>query len=62
MSIAPVNDDITEPCYRLLRLLSSPEDLPVLAPLIERELYYRLLQGAMGNTLCQALPTPASQK
>jgi len=30
---------------RLVELLDAPEDLPVMAPLILRELHYRLLQG-----------------
>lgn len=29
---------------RLVRLLDTPDDVPVLAPLILRELHYRLLQ------------------
>lgn len=45
--------DVLEPLDRLLRLLSKPADIPVLAPSYERELYYRLLQGPMGDTLRQ---------
>lgn len=30
---------------RLLRLLDNPEDIPVMAPLIEQEILYRLLTG-----------------
>jgi AraC-like DNA-binding protein len=36
---------------RLVRLLETPEDIPVLAPLLERELMYRLLTGAPGLRL-----------
>ena len=43
---------------RLLRLLDEPEHLAVLAPLIEREVHYRLLLGSRGAMLRQmALPT-----
>ncbi len=44
---------MTEALDRLVRLLASPADIPVLTQQIERELYYRLLQGPMGCTLRQ---------
>lgn len=44
-----------EAVYRLLRLLSCPDDIAVLAPLIERELYYRLLNSAVGDALRQTV-------
>lgn len=44
-----------EPLGRLLRLLATPADIPMLAPQLERELYYRLLQGTMGGTLRQVV-------
>ena len=55
MAVTPVTSDIIEPLYRLLRLLDAPQDIAALAPLIKRELYYRLLQGALGGTLSQAV-------
>jgi AraC-like DNA-binding protein len=39
---------------RLLRLLDSPEDIPALAPLAEREILYRLLKSEQGWRLSQA--------
>ena len=36
---------------RLVRLLDSPRDIPVLAPLIRREILYRLLRGPQGHRL-----------
>ncbi len=36
---------------RLVRLLQSPEDIPVLAPLLEREILYRLLNSEQGTRL-----------
>ena len=53
ISIAHAGDSIMEPLDRLLRLLDAPSEIPVLAPQFERELYYRLLQGSMGDTLRQ---------
>lgn len=44
---APLRDAVV----RLLRLLDSPQDIPVLAPLIEREILYRLFTGAQGARL-----------
>jgi AraC-like DNA-binding protein len=38
---------------RLVRLLDAPQDIPVLAPLILRELHYRLLQGEQFGRLAQ---------
>ena len=36
---------------RLVRLLDSPRDIPMLAPLIRREIFYRLLRGPQGYRL-----------
>ena len=38
---------------RLMRLLDTPQDVPVLAPLILRELHYRLLQSEQYGRLAQ---------
>lgn len=38
---------------RLVGLLNSPADVGMLAPFYESELYYRLLQSSMGDTLRQ---------
>lgn len=45
--------EVVAPIGRLLRLLASPVDIPIMAPLLERELIYRLLQGPMAGTLSQ---------
>ncbi|WP_235577983.1 AraC family transcriptional regulator [Pseudoxanthomonas sp. Root630] len=36
---------------RLMRLLEEPEDVSALAPLIQREIYYRALTGDLGHRL-----------
>lgn len=46
--------DIQNAALRLARLLDNPDDIPVLAPIFERELLYRLLSGALGSRLRQA--------
>jgi AraC-like DNA-binding protein len=52
-AISPVTPELLEPWQRLLRLLDTPGDIPVLAPLAEREILYRLLQGPQGGVLRQ---------
>jgi transcriptional regulator GlxA family with amidase domain len=48
---------------RLLRLLDNPADLPILAPLLEREILYRLLQDEQAEALHQiALTDSHAQK
>jgi len=44
---------LLDPLLRLLRLLDSPEDVPALAPLIVREILYRLLKSPDGGRLVQ---------
>lgn len=39
--------------HRLLDLLSEPKDIPILAPIIQREILYRLLVGDQGVRLRQ---------
>ncbi|HWA62044.1 MAG TPA: AraC family transcriptional regulator [Caulobacteraceae bacterium] len=53
-AVSPVTDDLLDPWLRMLRLLDAPADIPVLAPLIEREILYRVLQGPQGGVLRQA--------
>ena len=48
---APADEGIRESMSRLVRLAFNPEDVPVLAPLAERELLYRLLRTPLGGTL-----------
>ena len=45
--------DLLDPVARLLRLLDRPGDAPVLAPLIEREILWRLLTGPHGAVIRQ---------
>jgi AraC-like DNA-binding protein len=49
--IGSLTVDLQEPLLRLLRLLDTPADIRVLAPLAERELLYRLIQGPHGPML-----------
>jgi AraC-like DNA-binding protein len=38
---------------RLTKLLDTPQDIPILAPMIIREIYYRLLMGEQGEAVRQ---------
>lgn len=53
LSVEQVEPSIVEPLQRLLGLLDTPADIPVLAAQYERELYYRLLTGRLGARLRQ---------
>jgi AraC-like DNA-binding protein len=51
--VSPVTPQLLDPWLRLLALPETPEDIPVLAPMLEREILYRLLRGPQGGTLRQ---------
>ena len=47
------DDDLLDAWRRMLRLLDRPEEIPVLGPMLEREIAFRLLQGPQGGKLRQ---------
>jgi AraC-like DNA-binding protein len=51
--VSPVTPQLLDAWLRLVRLLDAPQDIPVLGPLLEREILYRLLQGPQGGVLRQ---------
>ena len=53
MSTGEAGADLLDAVLRLLRLLDRPADAPVLAPMIEREIIWRLLTGPQGGTIRQ---------
>lgn len=53
IAINPMTVPVRGTLLRLLSLLDTPDDIPVLAPMVERELLYRLLQGPQGRLLRQ---------
>lgn len=48
---AKAPDDVYDPLIRLLALLDHPEDIAIVAPLIKRELCWRLLRSPLGRAL-----------
>lgn len=53
LCVARAEPAVIDTALRLVRLLDSPADIPVLAPLVERELLYRLLTGPWGRTMLE---------
>ncbi|MED4071000.1 hypothetical protein FH5_00185 [Priestia endophytica] len=53
MFVSPVDSSMLKSVIRLARLLDSPKDIPVLAPLFTKEILYRVLQGPHGSRLGQ---------
>jgi AraC-like DNA-binding protein len=51
---APMNEALYDATIRLLQAIADPQDKKVLAPMIKREIIYRILQGKKGEIL-QAL-------
>jgi AraC-like DNA-binding protein len=53
MSISPTTRVMEDALLRFARLVEAPDDVPLLAPMIERELLYRVLQCEHGTVLRQ---------
>ncbi|BAK68005.1 putative AraC family transcriptional regulator [Sphingobium sp. SYK-6] len=51
LAVYPSDPDLIDAACRLVKLLDQPQAVPTLAPLIEREILYRLLTGPHGATL-----------
>jgi AraC-like DNA-binding protein len=53
LGVADAEPEILDAAVRMVRLLDRPRDRAVLAPLIEREILWRLMQGPVGPTVRQ---------
>ncbi|PXA76940.1 AraC family transcriptional regulator CmrA [Caulobacter sp. D4A] len=51
MALSETTPELLDATVRLVRLLETPGDIPVLAPLIQREILYRLLRTDQGPRL-----------
>jgi AraC-like DNA-binding protein len=51
LQLAPVTAPLLDAAARLLQLLDHPQDLKALAPLVQREIFYRVLTGPLGPRL-----------
>jgi len=57
MAVTPLPASLQDAVLRMISLLDSPQDIPMLYPLIEREILYRLLTGDQGQKLRQIAMT-----
>ena len=53
MAVCDASTELLDPIARLIRLVDHPNDFAVLAPMLEREILYRLLSGPQGNLVRQ---------
>lgn len=53
MATGPADPDLLDAVLRMVRLLDSPADAAVLAPLIEQEILWRLLRGPHAGAVAQ---------
>ena len=53
MTISPTTRAMVDALLRFVRLVEAPADVPLLAPMIERELLYRVLRSEHGMVLRQ---------
>ncbi|HEV7256275.1 MAG TPA: AraC family transcriptional regulator [Bosea sp. (in: a-proteobacteria)] len=53
LTLSPVASELLDAALRLVRLLETPRDIAMLAPLAEREILYRLMTGEQAGRLRQ---------
>jgi AraC-like DNA-binding protein len=53
LSVTPMTPELVDAATRLVRLLASPDDIRILAPMVRRELLYRVLQTDQATRLQQ---------
>ncbi|MCI3278044.1 AraC family transcriptional regulator [Streptomyces cylindrosporus] len=53
LTVSDAPGELIDAFVRLIRLLEAPADLPVLAPMIEREILWRLINGQQGDLVRQ---------
>lgn len=51
--VSNADTSLLDCALRLTKLLDAPQDIPILAPMIVREIYYRLLVGEQGESVRQ---------
>lgn len=63
MFVGDIDDRVHDALFRVVRLLDTPRDIPVLYPLLMREVYYLLLTGTYGDRIAAlALPDSHTQR
>jgi AraC-like DNA-binding protein len=49
--VARMDEALLDAVLRMVKLLDAPEDIAVLAPIVQREIYYRVLRGELAHRL-----------
>ncbi len=49
--VARLDEPLLDAVLRMVKLLDTPEDIGVLGPVVQREIYYRMLRGELGYRL-----------
>jgi AraC-like DNA-binding protein len=57
MDVSPIDSNLLDAIVRLARLLETPDEGKIMAPLIIKEIVYRLLKGEQGVRLSHLLPS-----
>jgi len=52
VDVSPLDANLLDATLRLVRLIDTPNEYRALAPLVVREIVYRLLTGAQGSRMC----------
>ena len=60
IGVADASPELLDAVVRMVRLLDSPDDRDVLAPMIEREILWRLINGPLGRSVRQIGLTDSS--
>lgn len=53
IAVSDLSSDLVDAVVRLIRLLDRPSDVPILAPALEREILWRLINGPQGAIIRQ---------
>jgi AraC-like DNA-binding protein len=53
LGVADATPELLDAVVRMVRLLDSPDDRDILAPMIEREILWRLINGPLGQSVRQ---------
>ncbi len=62
LCVSNANATLSECFLRLVKLLDTPQDIPILAPTMLRELYYRLLVGEQSEAVRQIATSGSSMQ
>jgi AraC-like DNA-binding protein len=60
--VARLDEPLLDAVLRMVRLLDTPEDIGVLADGVQREIYYRVLRGALGRRLADLAERDGSKQ